>query len=416
MNDALLYLRMTLRRRATVCLIVLFAAVITVFLLLYPQMIQRARSEMQDASESVLVFARIQNTSGFGEPIIPYRVYKKVKQSDLIDQRRAVARTDIDMTTREIMEALYSDYAPNDPALAEKYAQDRTKLAEEDENLKIGGVRKNNTHAGILSGISALSVSGDLEKKADSIQWLTGYDESCLQSAEQVVLVADSAGYELGDTLTVAMMATKTKYLPMQFQVVGLLPESPNSTAYCPLDGLRAAYIQQDRENAFFLRSLYFTLEDNWQFPAFKTFLKNLTDNSTTIKVYLDDSRFQNTIGPLQSNLQMLENLFPALFGAVTLIGFFLCFLLARRRKQEFAVMRLLGETERQITGKALLEQAMLCTIGIVLGAIAVLISGLGRFSALTCGGVLLCYSIGSALAVMLMVRVNVMEILREKE
>jgi putative sigma-54 modulation protein len=35
------------------------------------------------------------------------------------------------MTTREIMEALYSEYAPDDPALAEKYAQDRTKQAEE---------------------------------------------------------------------------------------------------------------------------------------------------------------------------------------------------------------------------------------------------------------------------------------------
>ena len=78
--------------------------------------------------------------------------------------------------------------------------------------------------------------------------------------------------------------------------------------------------------------------------------------------------------------------------------------------------MRLLGETGMQITGKALLEQAMLCIIGVVLGTVIVLVSGLGEFSALTCGGVLLCYSIGSALAVMLMVRVNVMEILREKE
>ena len=49
-------------------------------------------------------------------------------------------------------------------------------------------------------------------------------------------------------------------------------------------------------------------------------------------------------------------------------------------------------------------------------GTVIVLIGGLGEFSSLTCGGVLLCYSIGSALAVMLMVRVNVMEILRDKE
>ena len=78
--------------------------------------------------------------------------------------------------------------------------------------------------------------------------------------------------------------------------------------------------------------------------------------------------------------------------------------------------MRLLGEKAGQITGKAVLEQAILCAIGVVLGSLIVMVSGLGQFSSLTCGGVLLCYSIGSALAVMLMVRVNVMEILREKE
>jgi hypothetical protein len=38
-------------------------------------------------------------------------------------------------------------------------------------------------------------------------------------------------------------------------------------------------------------------------------------------------------------------------------IGFVLCFLMVRRRKQAFAIMRLLGETSLQITGKALLEQ-----------------------------------------------------------
>ena len=78
--------------------------------------------------------------------------------------------------------------------------------------------------------------------------------------------------------------------------------------------------------------------------------------------------------------------------------------------------MRLLGEAAKQITGKAVLEQAILCAIGIVIGTVIVLVSSLGQFSPLTCGGVLLCYSIGSALAVMLMVRVNVMEILRDKE
>ena len=158
-----------------------------------------------------------------------------------------------------------------------------------------------------------------------------------------------------------------------------------------------------------------FNLADSRDTFVFGDFIKMLKD-TRQLNIRLDDEIFRGTIDPIQSNLKMLEGLYPVFFAAVAAIGFVLCFLLVRRRKQEFAVMRLLGETGMQITGKALLEQAMLCVIGIMLGVTVVLVSGLGEFSALTCGGVLLCYSIGSALAVMLMVRVNVMEILRDKE
>jgi len=100
----------------------------------------------------------------------------------------------------------------------------------------------------------------------------------------------------------------------------------------------------------------------------------------------------------------------------VTVIGFFLCFLLVRGRKTEFAVMRLLGESRLQVTLKVLLEQALLCLLGILLGAAILLFSGQGTPDVAPCGAILGCYTLGACLAVLCTVRVDVMEILRDKE
>ena len=78
--------------------------------------------------------------------------------------------------------------------------------------------------------------------------------------------------------------------------------------------------------------------------------------------------------------------------------------------------MRMLGESVSRITVKALWEQMVLCAVGIALGAAMVSLTGLGQMEPAICGGILMCYTLGAAVAVMLTVRVNVMEILRDKE
>ena len=122
------------------------------------------------------------------------------------------------------------------------------------------------------------------------------------------------------------------------------------------------------------------------------------------------------TISPIQSNLSMLEGLYMFFFALVIAIGFFLCFLLARGRKPEYAVMRLLGESTVKVTFKALLEQIVLCVCGIFLGTLVLTIAKQGSLNAVTCGIILVCYTLGATLAVLLTVRVNVMEVLRDKE
>ena len=78
--------------------------------------------------------------------------------------------------------------------------------------------------------------------------------------------------------------------------------------------------------------------------------------------------------------------------------------------------MRLLGENSAQITLKALVEQLFLCLVGIGLGTLLLVVTGQGGPDIATSGIVLACYTLGAAMAVLLTVRVNVMEILRDKE
>ena len=100
----------------------------------------------------------------------------------------------------------------------------------------------------------------------------------------------------------------------------------------------------------------------------------------------------------------------------IAAIGFLLSFLLARGRKPEYAVMRMLGESRAQITMKALCEQFVLCLCGVLLGAAAVRALGQEGVRPGICAAILLCYTVGAAVAVLLTVRVNVMDILRDKE
>ena len=413
MSGTTLYLRMTLRRKASMILVILFTATVTVFLLLYPRLIDSTRQELENAYDykAVQVTAKILNPSGFGEPDIKVDVLDRLVKSGLLGDHQAVCKVNVNTAAKAWMDARYDDYAPTDLERAKAYADDRSKLAKENKN--ISGWK--NPHDTALTGITSLQVSDTLKQQASGTKWLDGYSEESLRGSEPVAVVSQDTDYALGDIMIVAFQVGEQKFEPLQLKVVGILAVNVKETVYCPLRGLQVICEEMEREYYFRLSYLTVTLVDTRKMEAFRDLLQSVAKDPS-IKISVDDRAYEGTIGPIRGNLQMLEGLYPVFFAAVAAIGFVLCFLLVRRRKQEFAVMRLLGETGMQITEKALLEQAMLCAIGVVLGTVIVLVSGLGEFSALTCGGVLLCYSIGSALAVMLMVRVNVMEILRDKE
>ena len=407
MRSVLMYLRMGLRRRIAALLVILLAGVMTVFLLSYPRLMDRTKVQLEHAYDAITVTGEILHKDGHSTPAIPKSLWYDLRDSGYLAGYKAGADYSAVLPKLYQLISECPGYVLDDPALAQA-------LSDLYNQKKKDNAITRDDPLGTIKGISELSVYNPLLQVRDDIQWAEGYDESCLAGTEAVAVVPSGYGYALGDTLSLAFWIP-AGYAPLQLKVVGLVPLSSESTAFMPLHTLVAAYDQVEKPIEFSLSSMSFSLADSRTITRFESFLQEL-QAARRLNVRLDDEIFHGTIDPIQSNLKMLQGLYPVFFVAVTVIAFVLCFLLVRRRKQEFAVMRLLGETTKQITGKALLEQAMLCAIGVVLGTVIVLVSGLGEFSALTCGGVLLCYSIGSALAVMLMVRVNVMEILRDKE
>ena len=133
-------------------------------------------------------------------------------------------------------------------------------------------------------------------------------------------------------------------------------------------------------------------------------------------RVRLDDRKLKEVVEPIKSNLVQLERSYFVFFFMITGIGFLIAFLLVRDRREEHAIMRMLGESRRQVVSKVLIEQSLLCIAGILSGISVICIMNKRCVQPTACVAILLCYMLGAAGAVLLTVRGNVMEILHEKE
>lgn len=408
MSSMRMYLRIILRRKTATLLVVLFAAAATVFLLLYPALIRRTEAELDHAYDAVTVSGWVLNAKGYEDPIIRPSLWHMLEDTGMLRQVNVRASREGSFPSKSYLSSICPGYQPGSEELAQAYNDYMMEISD----IEVGE-SYSVPYSGELIGVSGFNSDDALLKQRAVIQWASGYDESFFLSQEKAVVISDGLGYALGETITMSLRMNS--YTPYQMKVVGIIPGGNDDTLYCPAYALENVYIEKDWYVSFRLTKMNFVVADNRNLDAFKNTVR-AAGYGSSLHISIDDRTLQGTIGPIQSNLAMLRGLYAIFFVVVGIIGFFLCFLLFRNRRQEFAVMRLLGEKVGQITGKALLEQTLLCAIGVVLGTVMVLISGLGQFSPVTCGGVLLCYSIGSALAVMLMVRVNVMEILRDKE
>lgn len=409
---------MAWRRKAACLLVVVSTMAATVFMLFYPSLIDNTRKRLEETYSSITVTGSILSEDKI-VPAVSGSMWEKMQQSGYFSSLYGSASFVIRTFPKDILEESAGEGASEQQKLI-AFQNLLASFEEEDS----GGV------SGSMKACSSFSAEDELVRIREDIRWLEGYDESCLEGDERICIISDKWGYAPGDTipLLARVPVSKTQLEGIfHLKVAGTYPgKITKFAAVMPLKTMEdltiaATAVHKQAGNPyawnFGLNAVYFTVRDNQQLDQIKAAIteSGLRSNKL-VRVRIDDRILKETVGPIESNLAQLEGSYLFFFVMIAAIGFLLSFLLARGRKPEYAVMRMLGESRLQITLKALLEQFVLCLGGVLLGAAAVGIIGQERFRPGICAAILLCYTVGAAAAVMLTVRVNVMDILRDKE
>lgn len=409
---------MAWRRKAACLLVVVSTMAATVFMLFYPSLIDNTRKRLEETYSSITVTGSILSEDKI-VPAVSGSMWEKMQQSGYFSPLYGSASFVIRTFPKDILEESAGEGASEQQKLI-AFQNLLASFEEEDS----GGV------SGSMKACSSFSAEDELVRIREDIRWLEGYDESCLEGDERICIISDRWGYAPGDTipLLARVPVSKTQLEGIfHLKVAGTYPgKITKFAAVMPLKTMEdltvaATAVHKQAGNPyawnFGLNEVYFTVRDNQQLDQIKAAIteSGLRSNKL-VRVRIDDHILKETVGPIESNLAQLEGSYLFFFVMIAAIGFLLSFLLARGRKPEYAVMRMLGESRLQITLKALLEQFVLCLGGVLLGAAAVGIIGQERFRPGICAAILLCYTVGAAAAVTLTVRVNVMDILRDKE
>ena len=409
---------MAWRRKAACLLVVVSTMAATVFMLFYPSLIDNTRKRLEETYSSITVTGSILSEDKI-VPAVSGSMWEKMQQSGYFSSLYGSASFVIRTFPKDILEESAGEGASEQQKLI-AFQNLLASFEEEDS----GGV------SGSMKACSSFSAEDELVRIREDIRWLEGYDESCLEGDERICIISDRWGYAPGDTipLLARVPVSKTQLEGIfHLKVAGTYPgKITKFAAVMPLKTMEdltiaATAVHKQAGNPyawnFGLNAVYFTVRDNQQLDQIKAAIteSGLRSNKL-VRVRIDDRILKETVGPIESNLAQLEGSYLFFFVMIAAIGFLLSFLLARGRKPEYAVMRMLGESRLQITLKALLEQFVLCLDGVLLGAAAVGIIGQERFRPGICAAILLCYTVGAAAAVTLTVRVNVMDILRDKE
>ena len=409
---------MAWRRKAACLLVVVSTMAATVFMLFYPSLIDNTRKRLEETYSSITVTGSILSEDKI-VPAVSGSMWEKMQQSGYFSSLYGSASFVIRTFPKDILEESAGEGASEQQKLI-AFQNLLASFEEEDS----GGV------SGSMKACSSFSAEDELVRIREDIRWLEGYDESCLEGDERICIISDRWGYAPGDTipLLARVPVSKTQLEGIfHLKVAGTYPgKITKFAAVMPLKTMEdltvaATAVRKQAGNPyawnFGLNAVYFTVRDNQQLDQIKAAIteSGLRSNKL-VRVRIDDRILKETVGPIESNLAQLEGSYLFFFVMIAAIGFLLSFLLARGRKPEYAVMRMLGESRAQITMKALCEQFVLCLCGVLLGAAAVRALGQEGVRPGICAAILLCYTVGAAVAVLLTVRVNVMDILRDKE
>lgn len=294
-----------------------------------------------------------------------------------------------------------------------------------------------------VMGINTLGVLDGMA--GDAITWQEGYSSQCLEGKEPVCVVDKALmkekGWNLGDSFPLNLYnyryedLSKLYYDPLEVKTYLIVGQADLSTVYfetmppsvlIPFEAARAAHHRQGVE--FFGDSASFRITNLLALNTFKAEMQQLGlyevipnaefVNNKGNTLLLDDSVFISAATRLQESIALLKGFFPLIVVALDAIGYFTAYLLIQNRREEYAILRLLGLHKMGTRRLFMIELALLNLAGGLLGMfLAVAI----RAGSLTTGAwvmvlFFLCFTLGSSVALWNLGRTNIMRALSQTD
>lgn len=282
--------------------------------------------------------------------------------------------------------------------------------------------------------------------KREEVTFLSGVDESVLETAQKVCILdaslMEERGLHLGDDVMLTLfyyryaiegseifiepLTTDTYKIVGSMQIGDYQGNWVPPEVIFPLDYMRETYHSQGIE--FFADSGSFVVKDPFQLNALKaqmydevkflsviTRAKNRTDgNALTIM----DEAFIRSAETLSKNLALLRGMLPFLAVIVIFIGYLCSYLSLQSRREEYALMRSLGTGRGRsfflLLGETAIVEAAACLAGSL--AAALFLRTDASVLALSGEMFFLAFLSGAAMAILSLHRLSVMEMLTKKD
>ena len=304
-----------------------------------------------------------------------------------------------------------------------------------------------------MSAINRIYGAPELYFNTPVVTWLEGYNEDIL-SVNQIEDIGDPDLTSLGRVKTYPAVCGKM-FLENHGASLG---DFLTIDYYYPFPGYGTSSLRvkvvgsyaQSSDRAGLYIPLCFSISPEWLFDAESTehdiYNRNLQSVRFRIDpaTELDDFRDKmyglgygepNHIGPKRMTLQLKDSVFtetvsslkrfsiitnillPILMGVICLIGFLVSWLLIHGRRSEFAMMRGFGVRYGRTNMSFLLEQILLCVIGVGIAALILYLTGVSSLRTwIYLGFFMLMYLDGAAIAVRLVAKGSLMRLLQDAE
>lgn len=250
------------------------------------------------------------------------------------------------------------------------------------------------------------------------VEFFEGETEEIFKSREQVCII--TSDIPTFDGYAVISGPTGEK---VRLRVIGTVSGNLKGIIYCPF----FMPYSEGTSVAFYTDSCSFDIIDNRKLEESKAaiyeehFVEPNPANKAdglTYGVVVHDEAYLKNLEEINSTLSMLRILLPALIIICGCIGFFAGFLMTKGRIREFATMRCIGMKKTQIFFLVIGELLFLAAFGMLLGGgIGFIIEGNLSPKAITDSAIITAvYIIGTAIAALRIVRINIMKLSNKEE